>query len=85
MRPCQSYASRQIFYIMSSESEHCEQYIRFNRQYDLASPYKKIERLYRQKKKLFNKTQKIKTKAIRYSKQRRLIIKRLKELGRKEN
>jgi hypothetical protein len=70
---------------MSSESKHCEQCVRFNRQCDLASPYKEIERLYRQEKELFNKAQKTKTKAIRYSKQRRLIIKRLKKLGKRED
>jgi hypothetical protein len=85
MRPCQSCASRQMLYVISSESEYCEQYIRFNRQCDLASPHKEIERLYRQKKELFNKAQKAKTKAIRYNKQRRLIIKRLKKLGRRED
>jgi len=85
MRPCQSCASRQVLCVMSSESEHCEQCVRFNRQCDLASPHKEMERLHRQEKELFNKAQEAKTKAIRYSKQRRLIIKRLKELGRRED
>jgi hypothetical protein len=55
MRFYQSCVSRQVLYVMFSESEHCKQYVRFYRQYDLASSHKKIKRLYRQEKELFNK------------------------------
>jgi hypothetical protein len=45
MRPYTAYISRNTFYILSTVSDKCEQYYRFGRSYDLASPVAEIDRL----------------------------------------
>jgi hypothetical protein len=92
MRLCQSYIRTGILYILSSKSEYYEQYIRFTRSYKLAISYVELNWFYRQKREFFAKATKIKTKISkllikinRYSKQRRLALKRIKKLSRREN
>jgi hypothetical protein len=92
MRPYQSCVFARLLYVVSSVSEHCEQYVRRGRICELALPNREITRLNREQKELFDKASATKTvaaqalaKANRYIKQRRLALKRIKELGYREN
>jgi hypothetical protein len=92
MRPCSFCTSRGALCVMSDDSEHCEQCVRSNRCCELAPPYVEMERLQRQQKDFFAKATQAKTEAAaalaranRYSKQRRLALRRLKELGQRED
>jgi hypothetical protein len=62
MRPYQSCMRVGILYILSSESEHCKQYVRFARSCELATPYIELNRFYRQEREFFAKATEIKTK-----------------------
>jgi hypothetical protein len=92
IRLYQSYMRAGILYILSSKSEHYEQYVRFTRSYKLVTPYVELDRFYRQKREFFAKATEAKTKVSkllvkvnRYSKQRRLALKRIKEFSRRED
>jgi hypothetical protein len=92
MRPCQSCVSARLLCVVSSASEHCEQCVRRGRTCELAPPDREITRLDREQKELFDKASAAKAvaaqalaKANRYTKQRRLALKRIKELGRRED
>jgi hypothetical protein len=92
MRPCQSCVSARLLCVVSSASEHCEQCVRRGRSCELAPPDREITRLDREQKELFDKASAAKAvaaqalaKANRYTKQRRLALKRIKELGRRED
>jgi hypothetical protein len=92
MRPCQSCISVRLLCVVFSAFKYCEQYIRRGRIYKLAPPDREITRLNREQKELFNKALAAKAvavqvliKANRYIKQRRLALKRIKELRRREN
>jgi len=52
MRFYSYYLRANVLYITSSESESCEQYVRFSRSYKLAWPVIAIERLYQADNKL---------------------------------
>jgi hypothetical protein len=47
IRLYQSCVRTGILYILLSESEYCEQYVRFTRFYKFTIPYVKLNRLYR--------------------------------------
>jgi hypothetical protein len=68
MRPCRFYIFRNLFYIISNLSEHCEQYFCNKRFYELTFPDAEIERLLRQKRELFDKAIKVKVKVTRFTK-----------------
>jgi hypothetical protein len=92
MRSCYSCVSAGLLCIVSSASEHCEQCVRRDRICELAPPDREITRLDREQKELFNKASAAKAiaaqafaKANRYIKQRRLALKRIKELERRED
>jgi hypothetical protein len=68
MRLCAYCFTRGFFYILGAESPYCERYYRANRQCKLVSPDTEIERLLKQKRKLFGETKKTQTKAIRLNK-----------------
>ena len=84
MRPCQSCVSRGLLCVVSELSEHCEQCFRNKRSCELTPPDIEMERLFRQKKELFDKAMEAKTKATRFAKQHRLIIRKFRELDRRE-
>ena len=84
MRPCQSCVSRGLFCVISELSEHCEQCFRNKRSCELAPPDAKMERLFRQKKDLFDKAMEAKAKATRFAKQHCLMVRKLRELDRRE-
>jgi hypothetical protein len=44
MRPYQSCVRFSVLCILSSNSKHCEQYVRFTRSCELAIPYIKLDR-----------------------------------------
>jgi hypothetical protein len=85
IRPCAYYSTRGFLYILRAESPHCERYYRANRQCELAPPDTEIERLLKQKRKLFGETKKAQAKAIRLSKQRRAILKRVRDLSERKD
>jgi hypothetical protein len=74
IRLCRFCISRNLLYIIFNLSEHCEQYFRNKRFYELTLPNAEMERLLRQKRELFDKIIKVKTKITRFIKQHRLII-----------
>ena len=84
MRPCQSCVSRGLLCVVSELSEHCEQCFRSKRSCELAPPDIEMERLLRQKKELFDKAMEAKAKATRFAKQHRLVVRKLRELDRRE-
>jgi hypothetical protein len=47
MRFYQSYVRTGVFYVLSSESEYCEQYIRFARSYEFTISYIELNRFQR--------------------------------------
>jgi hypothetical protein len=55
MRFYQSYVSVRLLCVVFSASEHCEQYVRRGRIYELTFLDREITRLNREQKKLFNK------------------------------
>jgi hypothetical protein len=85
MRPYAYYSSRGFLYVLGAESPHCERYYRANRQCELAPPDTEIERLLKQKRKLFGEAKKTQTKTIRLNKQRRAVLKRVRDLSERKN
>ena len=86
MRPCQFCLSRSLLCVIAKHSEHCEQCVRHHRLCELAPPSSsELERLSKQERKLFREASEAKAKAIRLSQQRRLLIKRMKEIGQRED
>jgi hypothetical protein len=73
MRPCDFCVSRQIFYIISFNSEYCVIYLRVNRSCKLASPYQKIKRLNKVENRLIRDMIEVEAKLLRLRQQRRLI------------
>ena len=68
MRPYAYYFTRGFLCILKAESPYYERYYRANRQYELAPPDAEIERLLKQKRKLFGKAKEAQIKAIRLNK-----------------
>jgi hypothetical protein len=92
MRPYSYCTSRRFLYVLSSESPYYKRYFRINRQCELAPADTEIERLHKQLKKFFNgarealdRLKKARAKAVRLAKQRRIILKRLRDLSDREN
>jgi hypothetical protein len=73
MRPYASYTSQGALYVLSSLDERCEQYYRYQRQYDLASLWAKDDRLKKKEKELREQALKAELKAARLRKQARLL------------
>ena len=91
MRPCQACLRAQVLCVTVPSSEKCEQCTRFGRPCDLASPVPQLERLSQEKDRIVSKiqekrriTSEVNAAILRLRKQRRLIQKRMKELGDKE-
>jgi hypothetical protein len=84
MRPCASYVSHGTLCVLSSIDERCEQYYRSQRSYELASPWSKFDKLYKEKEKVRQQRLEAELKAVRLRKQERALQKRLKALGDRE-
>jgi hypothetical protein len=85
MRPCSYCVSRDYLCVMSAASEHCEQCIRKHRHCELAPPADgEFERLAAQERHLTEEALAAEAKAMRLRKQRRLVRKKLRDLGDKE-
>jgi hypothetical protein len=85
MRPCSYCVSRDYLCVMSDKSEHCEQCVRKHRHCELAPPADGVvERLTVQSLRLQEEALAAEAKAIRLRKQRRIVQKKLRDLGDKE-
>jgi hypothetical protein len=91
MRPCSACTRAGILCVTFSESESCEQCVRFHRSYELAWPAAEIERLHKADDELLSKMAEIRRKAqeadaalFRLRKQRRALQKRLRSIGDRE-
>jgi hypothetical protein len=68
-------------YVIFPSSSKCEQYVRHNRQYELAFLINQLDKLSEQKNKLLNQIIKNKTRTRRLRKQRRLLLKKMRNLN----
>jgi hypothetical protein len=84
MRACSACLSRSVLCVMSPFSSKCEQCIRHNRQYKLNSPVNQLDKLSVQENKLLNLISESEVKTQRLRKQRRLLFKKIKNLGNRE-
>ena len=91
MRSCVKCARRDLFYIVYDFSELCEQCERFSRICNLTFPVTAIEKLARQKNDILSQislahkvARKAEAKVARLRKQRRLLLKKMKDLGDRE-
>jgi hypothetical protein len=74
-----------FFYIVTPESLHCERYFRFYLKCELAPPDAKTERFFKEKERLAFEIAAVYTKISRLRKQYRAIMKKLRDLGSREN
>jgi hypothetical protein len=84
MRPCAHCVASSSLCVLSEVSEKCEQCHRFNRPCDLASPWAEVHRLLKQSDDLKEKVLEAEAKALRLRKQRRVILKKVRALGARE-
>jgi len=70
---------------MAPESSYCERYFRSYLEYELASPDVKAERLFKKKERLASEIAAIYAKISRFRKQYRAVMKKLRDLGSREN
>jgi hypothetical protein len=84
MRPCSHCVSSASLCVVSNTSEKCEQCHRFGRPCDLASPWVEFDRLQKQSEDLQAKAIEAEAKAHRLRKQRRVLLKKMKALGDRE-
>jgi hypothetical protein len=84
MRAYFACLSRSVLCVMSPSSSKCEQCVRHNRQYKLDSPVNQLDKLSVQENKLLNLISESETKTQRLRKQRRLLLKKMKNLEDRE-
>ena len=84
IRPCAACIRARHPCIISSQSERCEQCVRFNRRCDLAPPWDEVAALLSKKDNLDEQIFEAEAKALRLRRQKRLIQKRLRALGEQE-
>src|SRR5450755_4795063 len=91
MRPCVECARRDLFCIIHESSELCEQCERFDRVCNLVSPVTAIEKLARQENDILSQislahkvAREAEAKVARLRRQRRLLLKKMKDLGDRE-
>jgi hypothetical protein len=84
MRPCAFCTSRGVLCVVSALDDRCEQCMRNQRRCELAPPWEKCERLVKQSEKLQTEALKAEVKAIRLRRQRRSVLKKLKEIDARE-
>jgi hypothetical protein len=85
MRACSFYRIYNFLYVIAPESFYCERYFRSYLKCELAPPDAKIERLFKEKERLTFEIAVIYTKISRLRKQYRAVIKKLRDLGSREN
>jgi hypothetical protein len=84
MRPCSACVSRGLLCVVSPLDERCEQCFRNQRSCELASPWKEFDRLAKHSERLQTEALEAEAKASRLRKQRRLVLKKMKELDARE-
>jgi hypothetical protein len=84
MRPCSACVSRGLLCVVSPLDERCEQCFRNQRSCELASPWKEFDRLAKHSERLQIEALEAEAKASRLRKQRRLVLKKMKELDARE-
>jgi hypothetical protein len=84
MRAYSACLSRNVLCVMSPSSSKCEQCIRHNRQCELDSPVNQLDKLSVQENKLLDLISESETKTQRLRKQRRLLFKKMRDLGDRE-
>jgi hypothetical protein len=85
MRACSFYRTHNFFYVVAPESLYCERYFRSYLEYKLAFPDAKAERLFKEKERFISEIAVIYAKISRLRKQYRAVIKKLRDLGNREN
>jgi hypothetical protein len=85
IRPYSYYVSSYTDCILSDLSAKCEQYYRFNRPYDLTSPWGEVKRLANKEEKLRSEARALEAKVFRLRKQARALRKKMRELGDRED
>ena len=84
MRACFSCLSRNTFCVMFPSFLRCEQCVRHNRQYELDSPVDQLDKLFTQENKFLDLISESEVKTRRLRKQRRLLLKKMRDLGDRE-
>jgi hypothetical protein len=84
MRACSSCLSRNTLCVVSPSSSRCEQCVRHNRQCELDSPVDQLDKLSTQENKLLDLISESEAKTRRLRKQRRLLLKKMRDLGDRE-
>jgi hypothetical protein len=84
MRLCAHCVASSSLCVLLEVFEKCEQCHRFNRPCNLASPWAEVHRLLKQSDDLKEKMLKAEAKALRLRKQRRVILKKVRALGARE-
>jgi hypothetical protein len=84
MRPCAPCVRLGVLCVVSDAHESCEQCLRSTRSCDLASPLAEVERIFKKTEKLQAEAFEAEAKAHRLRKQRRTLLKRMRELGARE-
>ena len=84
MRPCSSCTRLGVSCITSPAHESCEQCLRSSRVCDLAAPLAEMERIFKKAEKMQAEALEAEAKAHRLRKQRRALLKKMRELGARE-
>jgi hypothetical protein len=75
------YTRLNVLYVTLTAYKSCEQYLRSTRRCDLASPLAEVERIFKKTEKLQIKAFEAEVKIYRLRKQRRTLLKKIRELG----
>ena len=84
MRLCSFYLRANALYIVFFSFFKYKQYVRYNRQCELASPVDQLNKLSEQENKLLDQIIESETRTRRLRKQRRLLLKKIRNLGDRE-
>jgi hypothetical protein len=84
MRPCGRCSSEGVLCVVSDISDSCERCHRFKRQCDLAPPSAEIAKISKKANELDEQILEAEARSLRLRKQRRLLTKKLRELGDRE-
>jgi len=85
MRACFFYRTHNFLYVITPESPYCERCFRSYLEYKLASSNAKAKRLLKEEKRLTSEIAVIYAKTSRLRKQYRAVIKKLRDLGSRED
>src|SRR5450755_3217972 len=84
MRACSSCLSRNTLCVVSPSSFRYEQCVRYNRQCELDFPVNQLDKLSTQENKLLDLISESEAKTRRFRRQRRLLLKKMRDLGDRE-